>query len=104
MASIITKLYKGGFNHSERSEQLLQHLKHSKEALFEAYTDFFSKVPPELQEDARRLIDGYLEIMPEELEQAFCDGFSLGVCLMTEVFAPSLSSELDPVRVETDGT
>ncbi len=86
MSGMIEKLYDGELHPFSYYGIVLQSLRDSEKAAFQAYDRFLAKLPAELKEEFIRLIDDFQSLCPLEMEENFIDGFRIGVQLTAEAF------------------
>lgn len=87
MAGMIGKLYRGEITPADWTEIQDPEYKALRSRNLKAYGEFKKKldeVSPPLVEEFVKLMDMHLEAFPYETEQAFTNGFCLGVKLMVE--------------------
>lgn len=93
MEKILDQLYNGELYPYSKFQITVDEFKVSRDKAFKSYSIFIEKLPEELKEEFDQLIDSHLDLLPLELRQNFIDGFSIGVRMMTEVYAVPLDDE-----------
>lgn len=83
----LRKLYAGEIVPFENFKDKLDELKEQREYAFKGYEEFLHKLPVDLQDEYKHVLDSHLEVFPLEYEQTFIDGFQLGIKIMIDVFS-----------------
>lgn len=91
MKSVIQKLYDAYMDNGADNEMSQIHddvlCKEKKDEAYQRYQELRNRLTDELAEELDILMDKYLEIYPQELENSFAMGFKTGAKLMCEIFA-----------------
>lgn len=89
MDSILYKLYNGQIAPLESGEYKPARFQKRRERFFEKHQpwlDRLEKAEPQTFEKLMALLDDQWAIELDEIPEAFCEGFTLGVQMMVEVF------------------
>lgn len=90
MKSVIQKLYDAYMDNGADNEMPEIHddvlCKEKKDEAYQCYQKLRNRLTDELAEELDILMDKYLEIYPQELENSFAMGFKTGAKLMCEIF------------------
>ena len=89
MSNLLDQLYKGNLYPYSRTKTTIEELKKNKDKALKEYTDFHKKLPGALKEEFEKLMDDHFDVLADDLEQNFIDGFRIGVRLMIEVYNDS---------------
>lgn len=89
MKKILEQLYSGDLYPYLKFHTIIEQYRANRDKAFQNYTAFLEKLPPALKGEFIKLIDGYIDLLPLELEQNFIDGFCIGARMMTEVYSAS---------------
>ncbi len=88
MKNILEQLYHGEISPASVYKAPTEKTKGTYETTHIKKNDFLQKLPHELKQDFQSLIESYYHLSDLENEEAFLDGFRLGVRLMAEVYLP----------------
>ena len=90
MDSIIYKLYEGQITPMESSEFKPTRFQKRRDRFFEKHQPWLNRLEaaePQTYEKLTALLDDQWAIELDEIPEAFCEGFTIGVQMMVEVFA-----------------
>ncbi len=85
MSNIIRNLYEGNLNPGQ-ARQSEGHLQGKWERAGHKFDGLQERLDEEARKKLEIFMDEYGELVAQELEQSFSEGFTLGVKLMCEVF------------------
>lgn len=84
MKSLIEQLYYGDINPSLKENPVMEAYEKKKEELVQRETELMKKLDTDLKMELDALTSEFYAFMPDEIVEAFAEGFSMGVKLMAE--------------------